>query len=341
MRAESAKNRVESQFVQKGDIGRIYGGVQIEGNVTIKEALDLGGLNWEVGIKNVCIADKIRTPIPGYKSVYRKDTGAPLGIVGERYTPLQNAEAFDWLEALVGDTNAATVETAGVLNGGKMVFVCLDLGGFEVLPGDEVRKHLLFINSHDGSSSIFGQIMPARISCQNMLNYHMAAMRGNTDGKFRIRHTKNARIRMDEAVQVMGFAQKSFEAVEKSFSLFSTVTINEDEQNAIILDALKIKPGDYKKFNAGTLKTPRTPQWVEQIKQIKEVQQYAPGHEFGDGTVWSTFNAINGYFDHMRTTRGAKDNADNETVSRVLGHAAKMKMSAFEACDNFVRRVKA
>jgi serine/threonine protein kinase len=48
----------------------------------------------------------------------RTDTKAVLGVVGRRYRVFQNHEAFDFMDALVGD-KLAMYETAGSLHGGK------------------------------------------------------------------------------------------------------------------------------------------------------------------------------------------------------------------------------
>ena len=52
----------------------------------------------------------------------RTDTRAVIGVVGKRYRVFQNREAFDFMDALVGD-KLAMYETAGSLHGGRRVWM--------------------------------------------------------------------------------------------------------------------------------------------------------------------------------------------------------------------------
>ena len=70
-------------------------GEVLEEAPTISEAIELSGLNWDVGLKDLQTDDGIHVP---NRATFRKDTGAILGVVGPRYVPLQNREAFDWFQ---------------------------------------------------------------------------------------------------------------------------------------------------------------------------------------------------------------------------------------------------
>ena len=66
--------------------------------------------------------------IPKMMATFRLDTHQPLGIVSENYGVVQNEDAFKFIDTLVTGKlselgHSPVIETAGVLDGGKRVFV--------------------------------------------------------------------------------------------------------------------------------------------------------------------------------------------------------------------------
>lgn len=55
--------------------------------------------------------------IPGYRANVRSTDDAVLGVVSDRYRIVQNEEAFQFTDDLLGE--GVTYETAGSLQGGK------------------------------------------------------------------------------------------------------------------------------------------------------------------------------------------------------------------------------
>src|SRR3990170_7205469 len=82
-------------------------GTPVESEVTSEDAIVLAGLDWEVATKAVYApAQNIESGyvvINGYKAVIRLKDNSPLGIVGDRYKPLQNREAFSFFDSVVGE----------------------------------------------------------------------------------------------------------------------------------------------------------------------------------------------------------------------------------------------
>ena len=88
---------------------------------TSADALRLAGLDWTVDQTPVYTDAGIE--ITGYKANRRNSDNAILGIVSDRYKIVQNTEAFEFTDALIGETENGVVkyETAGSLCGGKRV----------------------------------------------------------------------------------------------------------------------------------------------------------------------------------------------------------------------------
>ena len=101
---------------------------------SIDEALDKAGLGWGVRTAPVMVErraawrDDFGRERPAelqraqsYKATLRSHTGDLLGIVGSDYEPLDNREAFGFLDELIG--SQLHFETAGSLWGGRRVWV--------------------------------------------------------------------------------------------------------------------------------------------------------------------------------------------------------------------------
>ena len=83
--------------------------------------------------------------IPGYYATVRQDNLSVLGIVGERYRIVQNEEAFQFVDQLLG--RELHFETAGSLHGGRRVWVLATLPDHVQVGGDAVRPYVLLMNS--------------------------------------------------------------------------------------------------------------------------------------------------------------------------------------------------
>jgi phage/plasmid-like protein (TIGR03299 family) len=327
-------SRVDSQMVMKGDIGAVYGGTVVDAPLSINDALVQAGLDWEVGVDKVRMAKKVGGKvIPGFFATYRTDTGDPLGVVKTRYVPMQNRDAFRPFERILGD--AACIESAGALHGGRYTWLCIDLGSFDVLPDDQIKRHLLLINSHDGSSNILAQLMPNRLACQNMLNFSFGG--GGGSEPFKIRHTGSAMIRLEEVRNIMSIANENFDKVKDAFMMMKDTKVTEEEHRGIVHASLGVTKEDLKKFFEGDYE--KQPQWVNHAKEIDKVFEIGPGMDMPGlrGTVYGTLQAVTGYYDHFRHVRGSGDNPDNNIESKLMGHSAKMKTQAFKACVDFCK----
>lgn len=84
-----------------------------------REALELAGLDWQVESRN--IYSGTGAMIPGYRANVRSTDNAVLGVVSDRYRIVQNEEAFQFTDDLLGE--GVTYETAGSLQGGKKVWI--------------------------------------------------------------------------------------------------------------------------------------------------------------------------------------------------------------------------
>jgi phage/plasmid-like protein (TIGR03299 family) len=185
------------------------------------DALTKAGLGW--GVRQEPVYRKVTLPDPDedgatfdtYVEILdaedirwtvntRSDTGAVLGIVTEQFKPVQNIEAFRFLDALLGGDVAW--ETAGSLQGGKRVWVLARVPGHVQLAGDESDLYIFCANAHDGTMSVTAASTMVRIVCANTLGWALskADYGAGANRTYKFRHTGNLTAKFAEARRVMG-----------------------------------------------------------------------------------------------------------------------------------------
>lgn len=324
---------VETQTTQQTNANlRYYGGKRIDGSLTVKEAIQAGGLDWDVALEQAGHDDEA---VPGYFWNVRQDNREPLGIVKSKYRPIQNADAFTFVDEIIAKTGAR-IESVGELLGGRKTFISLNMGEFNVGTDDVIAKHLLIFNTHDSSGNLIIAPMPFRFGCMNMLNYLL----GQRSGAVKIRHTASAKMKLVAAEKAITRSAQDFTNLEFLFNTMRTINIDSIKQDALIFKALKADQDEVMKWEAKELD--RKPQWVEQADAIRRIAESGPGSELaGKGTLWNTFNAINGYFDHHRTVRNAGGKTDKIIDNKLFGTSAKGKENAFQTVVNYMKELQA
>ena len=175
-------------------------GTEIQEAPTSGDALICAGLNWQVVQKDVYTKDG--QPIPGYRVNLRNTDSAVLGIVSEKYKVVQNADAFQFTDDLLGE--GVTYETAGALQGGRKVWLLARMPHRYIIAGDEIAPYMVVMNSHDGSSGIKVAMTPIRVVCQNTLNLALNSAKRIWTTK----HTENVMSRVHEARETLLLAEK-------------------------------------------------------------------------------------------------------------------------------------
>ena len=160
-----------------------------------REALELAGLDWQLESRN--IYSGTGAMIPGYRANVRSTDDAVLGVVSDRYRIVQNEEAFQFTDDLLGE--GVTYETAGSLQGGKKVWMLARLPRKYLIAGDQVEPYLVIFNSHDGSSGVKVAMTPIRVVCQNTLNLALNTAKRS----WTARHTENVLLRVQDARETL------------------------------------------------------------------------------------------------------------------------------------------
>jgi phage/plasmid-like protein (TIGR03299 family) len=281
-------------------------GTVFEEEVSTAEMLKLAKLNkWNVRLEDVEIPTGFESD-KSYSFVTRTnpfDTtkNDVLGVVGERYVPLQNEDLFDFADNLLD--NGGRWETAGSIKGGRVVFGALALERETVIDpngvGDKVNTYLLVNTSHDGSVAIQASITPVRVVCANTLNLALGnrGRGGSVKQSFKIRHTQTASGKVQIAREALGLAN----AYIDEFSLMANKMIQTEVSKKKfdeIVSALYPQPKDDSKKVALT-------KYVNKIDLINDIY-VGDFNNTITGTAWGVANALTERLDWYRTGRKGK-----------------------------------
>lgn len=298
---------------------------------TSNEAIVHAGLDYEV-IKTPLYTQSAASEkllVPDYFSTLRTDTNEVLGVVGKDYQIVQNKEAFTFFDSIVGG-EGILYETAGALGKGERIFITAKLPNYiRVGKEDLIEKYQFLTTSHDGSGSITAAFTPIRIVCANTLN---AALRTQTN-TVRIRHTANAKGRLEQAHKVMGISDSLSAQLEAIFNHWSKVRINDTEVKKLI--SLALAPN---KEIVQQLKKDAQEEFSSCFNNMVEnAFEYAMSDPTQlmpttKGTVFGAYNTVTGYFQNVRTYK------DPEAKLKSLllgGNAQQRNQTAFNLCSEF------
>ncbi len=184
-------------------------GVRVEEAPTSADAIRLAGLDWTVSSREMFLADG--TKVEGNYMNVRDTDERQLGVVGDRYKIVQNSDAFEFTDELLGE--GVKYETAGSLQDGKVIWLLAKLPNkFEIL-GDKVDPYVVFTNTHDGSGAVKIAMTPVRVVCNNTLNMALKSAKRTWSA----RHTGSIENKLNDAMQTLELASEYMDAQKNLF----------------------------------------------------------------------------------------------------------------------------
>lgn len=323
-------------YYAKGAPFRYKGAVNVEDCITSRQVMEESGLDFTVEKcrlfaemtpnqkavnNNKLITDfnesnqlKNYGVVDNAYGIYRTDYNIPLGLVKERYEPVQNVDAFRFFDDAIG-LNKAIWQTAGFFGRGERIFVSAKLPDDILVHGDKVDSYLVFTNSHDGSTGVKILFTPIRVVCQNTLN---AAIRTSTN-YISFRHTKNVHSNINMASEILGICSKQTAALNEYYNLLFKTKVDDrtavDVFGDIVLttdELTKIKATGhtveevanhlYFALNDAEIST----QKANVLSGMVDYYNMGIGQKEIIGTGWGVYNAVSGYYSNVDNNEGQK-----------------------------------
>ncbi len=269
-------------------------GARVDAAISTSDMLVAAGLDWQVE-RVPLFAQDDPEPVAGSYALRRATDRKVMGVVGDRWKPVQNSEILEFFRSYV-EAGDATMETAGSLRGGKQVWALANLRtGFTLRGGDTVKGYLLLIGSHESGRATIARTTSVRVVCANTL---ALAMRGKSQAEVRWSHARSFSV--DAARQQMGIARDTMSEFERNARLLQKLRISRDDAVRILAPAYQPQ-AEVADLLSG--KTALAPSMVSVLTQAEK----APGATPGNG--WGLLNGVTYHADHVAGRRSSRDQA--------------------------------
>ena len=266
-------------------------GNPLDGTETTEDVMIKAGLDWSVKTEPLFRANG--EEVKAQASVRESDDSV-LGVVGPRWTPLQNADSFKVFEPLVesGDMNW---HTAGSLRDGQRVWVLcqLALENSEIVKGDEIRKFALLSNGHDGKLAVHFGFTPIRVVCSNT---EALARDCEASKLIRVRHHRFVKENVEKLRDIMNLANQEFESTCDQYRFLASRAINSaDLHKYVKIVMLGAKEAIKKDEDIAT----RSRNIVSRVEELFETGRGAD-LEGVAGTWWGAYNSVSEYLNYEK-----------------------------------------
>jgi len=317
-------------------------GTIIENYPTSAEAIKYAGLDYTVEKRPLFTIDGNNNAfsngeaipdieVPNYFATARADNDEVLGVVGNDYEVVQNVNAFDFFDSIVGGKEGILYETAGALGKGERIFITAKLPDYIRVGRDDLIEQYLFLTtSHDGFGSITAAFTPIRIVCNNTLN---AALQGAAN-TIKIRHTASAHDKLKQAHKLLGISNQLAGELEDVFNHWSRIRITDSAVKRLIQLAMAPSKEVLQNLQAG--KEDQLSTAFNNV--VSSILDYSFTSESQQepttkGTLFGAYNSITGYFQNVRTFR----DEESKLKSIIFGTGLQRSQTAFNLCDEFAK----
>lgn len=260
-------------------------GTIVEDAPNSEEALKLAGLDWDViqcPVMNTVSGLLIPNTFSNMRSTDHKD----LGIVSDRYKVVQNKDAFQFTDALIGAD--VRYETAGSLKEGRTVWLLAKMPSTTIL-NDEVEQYICFSNSHDGTGRIRVCCTPVRVVCNNTLN--LALQRAKRS--WSMTHAGNIEGKLEEARKTLEMTSSYMTALSDEAEKLASEKLSDAKVESIIKNLFPITP-DMKDRARGVAESS-----IENLLYCYRADDLA---NFTN-TKWGLVNAVSDFVGHTQPAR--------------------------------------
>jgi phage/plasmid-like protein (TIGR03299 family) len=265
-------------------------GVRLEEAPNSEEALKAADLDWNVLQRPLYFSTAeagkpVYNNIPNRVANVRSTDMKVLGIVGNGYQVVQNKDAFEFTDSLLGE--GVVYETAGSLWGGSRIWLLARLPDRYKALGDEIEPYICFSNSHNGMTGVQVILTPVRVVCQNTLNMAISGAKRT----WSVIHTGNPMERLEEARKTLGLVHHYYETfIEEAEKLvdikvdFEQMTnklfpIAEDPKSQTVVKNMELK----RKI-------------LLELLQAKDLKKFR-------GTGWGFINGVSDMAGHITRTK--------------------------------------
>jgi len=312
---------VETMGLDTSVLGSSWHGKEnpFNGLKTSLECMNVSGINRSVTQSDVVVNGEI---VPGMKANVRSSDGVVLGVVSDVYTPIQNHEAFSFVDSIIGN-DGAKFNSAGCLYNKytrpSRIWISAELKPMSLM-GDTIKNYLVFSHSHDGLNAVKCFVTPVRVVCNNTLT--LAS--DTTKRSWSCKHTGNVTDKLQSAQQTLQLYNEYIAAVPVIAEKLNSINLYDIE---IVQLLEELFPDD------GTNGKTRIAHNASIMREdILKVYNFKDDIKRFNGTAWGMYQAITDVIEHRSAFRQTSTSDLNRSFKVIEGHpitqrAQKMLMS--------------
>ena len=298
-------------------------GTKLNHPATAKEAIESAKLDFQIQMKTI-IVKGTNNEITKKKAIVRADNNDVLGIVSPLYKIVQNTDAFNFFDSVIGEKQAV-YHTAGALGKGEKIWILAKLPDDIILANNEnVAKYLCLVNSHDGSCCLRLYFTPIRVVCQNTLTISLST---KEDG-IAIRHYGDVKSKTEEARKILGISKQfydNFDSIAKELVKFK---LNKQQVETYFDNLLDIKNNKDDSVRIKNVKS-----------DLLALFENGKGNSNPEikHSAWTAYNAVTEYIDWFRKPKGISKDPTNRLKNIWFGTGAQMKNKAFNHIQSLIK----
>jgi phage/plasmid-like protein (TIGR03299 family) len=289
-------------------------GQEMAPGMTIDQWAAAAGLDWTAEKRNVYAGPNM-DKCEGWRAVVRSDNAHCLGIVSDRYQPVQPRDVLEWFERYIAVDDRFQIDVAGSLKQGEIIWATATYRDPLEVAGDKHIARVLMTTTFDGSGSTINQGTMTRTVCNNTLNVSLADKRAVV----RTRHNTRfdaAKVGSELAQIATGFAE--YKAMGDAMARAEMSKAETSDFFKAMLDI----PFDAKQADISGRK-------LNQFHALTNAYRTTAA-EGANGNAWAALNAVTRYVDHERSSRSGEDKAEGRFASAQFGSGAALKSKAVE-----------
>lgn len=243
--------------------------------------------------------------VPNRVAIVRNDTHEVLGLPSNSYAIHQYEEALlEHVEMILDDDLA--IGSAGLLKGGAIGWVQVEMPENMEVSGVKFRPHLLATTSLNGSIATTYKRTVTVVVCDNT-----RAMALSEDGQeYRIRHTANSKMRLSDAREALQVVFTLGEAFAAEIEQLLSLKVTDKQYEKFVA---KLYP--YDEDSALSVVTKQNANRQDFMKLWTEDERVAPWKNTAFGAV----QAVNTYRQHLKPTRGGTLRVERNMMDTITG----------------------
>jgi len=267
-------------------------GIKVEGEAMDAEtAIKTTLMDWEVDTVPVYVmVDGTYRPIDNKYATMRMDNNDVLGVVGEKYTPVQNIDCFKFFDAVTG-TGQAKYDTVGTLNGGRRIWLLAKFDdGITLDSGDQIDPYMLLANSHDGGSALTMQFTYIRVVCQNTMEAALNRTDIKLPQRFHARHTSSILEKAGQARDILQIQEEYNKRMGEEISKVAEIAWSSHDMERLAFTMFHLDPQIPLEEQHAT----------KQVGAETAIDLFTNGVGNSGETAWDAYNAMTEWTSHYK-----------------------------------------